>query len=175
MNLWRPKFEAIMAEFLEFDNERRRGKMHIFPEIYGEMTLDILGHQILITAIADRIEVDQEGRVYILDYKTGAIPTRQDIMRGISVQMLVEAMIADIGGFAGIHGSVHEMIYVKIASRAPYITTQIYNAAECNIAAHRDGLIKILSYYAAGAPYLVNDNKKFAPKYNDYEHLAREE
>ncbi len=175
VKLWWPKLEAIAREFIEFDEERRARKLKIFPEIYGEMRLEIEGRKVIITAIADRIEQSPDGKMYIMDYKTGGVPTKQDVLRGISVQMLIEAMIASEGGFEGLKGQVQELIYVKIASRAPYIAVSSFDMADINLKAHKDGLQKVLSYYALGGEYEVNDNGKFAPKYDDYRHLARKE
>jgi len=174
INLWWPKFSNVMREFIEFDYARRVNDRVILSEIYGEMPITIGNHTVNITAIADRVEQDLEGNIYILDYKTGALPTKQDVLRGISVQMLVEAMIVDAGGFKEVQGKAYELTYVKIASRSPYIETVTYKVDELDLSAHKDGLCKIVEYYMKGE-FVVNDNPQFAPKYDDYKHLARKE
>ena len=174
INLWRPKFSNVMQEFIQFDEGRRVDGRKVLSEIHGEMPLTIGDKTVNITAIADRVEQDSVGNIYILDYKTGTLPTKQDILRGISVQMLVEAMIVDVNGFKEVHGIPYELTYVKIASRAPYIETVTYKVEELDLAAHKDGLHRVLEYYMKGE-FAVNDNPKFAPKYDDYKHLARKE
>ncbi len=173
VNLWWPKFIAIAREFVEFDLERRENSILVRPEIYGEMNLELEDTSVLITAIADRIDMQKNGRIHILDYKTGTLPTKADIMQGISVQMLVEAMIADINGFTGIEGPPEELIYVKIASRSPYVTSTSIMLDDIDLKAHKEGLVRLLSNYAEGGMFEVNHNAKFAPKYDDYKHLAR--
>lgn len=174
IDLWWPKFEAVIKEFLIFDDDRRADGRKVFAEIYGEMVLKIADQDIVITAIADRIELDDKGKVYILDYKTGTLPTKQDVIRGISVQMIVEAMIVEEGGFKDLGSSSNpcELTYVKIASRSPYIETVTYNISDLNLPEHKSGLVKLLEYYMSH-DLGVNDNAKFAPKYDDYRHLAR--
>ena len=172
INLWWPKFSNVMKEFIAFDEERRADGRKVLAEIYGEMPIRIGDKTVNITAIADRVEQDSAGNIYILDYKTGTLPTKQDIIRGISVQMLVEAMIVDVDGFKEVKGRPYELTYVKIASRTPYIETVTYKVDELDLPAHKDGLYRILEYYMRGE-FGVNDNPKFAPKYNDYKHLAR--
>jgi len=175
VNIWWPKFSAIAKEFVEFDLERRNEGVVVIPEIYGEMLLDFGDKEILITAIADRLEQKKSGIIHIMDYKTGSLPSKTDLIQGISVQLLIEAMIAEIGGFPGIKGDVEELVYVKIASRPPYISSISINATELNIKEHKRGLIKILSHYISTEEFKVNNNSKFAPKYDDYEHLERKE
>lgn len=166
---------SIAREFVEFDLERRTDLVAVIPEIYGEMTLQIGESSVLITAIADRIDIQKNGRIHILDYKTGTLPTKTDIMQGISVQMLVEAMIADSNGFREIAGPPEELIYVKIASRSPYVTSTSIMLDDIDLKAHKEGLIRILSHYSEASEFKVNNNPKFAPKYDDYKHLARGE
>jgi ATP-dependent helicase/nuclease subunit B len=175
VNLWWPKFMAIAREFIEFDLERRENSIHVAPEIYGEMPLRIGNSSILITAIADRIDIQKNGRIHILDYKTGTLPTKADITQGISVQMLVEAMIADINGFRDIEGPPEELIYVKIASRSPYVTSTSIMLDDIDLKAHKEGLIKLLTHYSECTEFKINNNPKFAPKYDDYKYLARAE
>ena len=81
-------------------------------------------------------------------------------------------MIVDVDGFKEVKGRPYELTYVKIASRTPYIETVTYKVDELDLPAHKDGLYRILEYYMRGE-FGVNDNPKFAPKYNDYKHLAR--
>jgi hypothetical protein len=45
---------------------------------------------------------------------------------------------------------------------------------DIDLKAHKEGLIRLLSYYSEGSEFKVNNNSKFAPKYDDYKHLARE-
>jgi ATP-dependent helicase/nuclease subunit B len=171
--LWKPKITQIIMDFIKFDEERRDLGVRVFSEIQGEMEIEISGRVIKITAIADRVEVDNAGNIYILDYKTGTLPSKSDVNSGIAVQMIVETLIANAGGFKGVSGKVKEVIYVKIASRFPYIETVSFAVEEMDLKAHYDGLKNLLEYYDGSSNFLVNENPKFAPKYDDYKHLAR--
>lgn len=175
VNLFWPKFESIAADFIDFDEERRIDSIEIHPEIYGEMKIQLKNQEVIITAIADRIDIRKDGTIHILDYKTGSLPTKADVESGISVQMIIEALIAYSGGFKNISGFPEELIYVKIASTAPYISTQTIKMDKETLLMHKEGLIKTLSYYDEGGDYLVNYSTKYSPTYDDYKHLARKE
>ena len=47
-----------------------------------------------------------------------------------------------------------------------------YKVDELDLKVHKDGLYRMLEHYMKGE-FGVNDNPKFAPKYDDYKHLAR--
>lgn len=175
VNLFLPKFEAIARDFIDFDEMRRIDAVKIYPEIYGEMKIPLKNQEVTITAIADRIDVMQDGSIHILDYKTGTLPTKSDVESGISVQMIIESLIAESGGFKNISGFPKELIYVKIASTAPYISTQKIPIDKEKLAQHKEGLIKVLSYYDEGGEYQINHSPKYSPAYDDYKHLARKE
>lgn len=175
INLYWPKFEALSKAFIDFDEERRSMGAKVFPEKYGEMKIALKNQSVTITAIADRIDIFPDGSMHILDYKTGAIPTKSDIFSGIAVQMIIEAMIAQNGGFDGISGDIKELIYVKFTPASPYIKTTKINISEIDLDEHMQGLIKILSKYDEGGEYLVNHSPNHSPQYDDYKHLARKE
>lgn len=175
INLFWPKFEAIAADFIDFDEERRIDTVKVYAEIYGEIKIPLKNQEITITAIADRIDIRRDGSIHILDYKTGSLPTKSDVESGISVQMIIEALIAYSGGFKNINGFPQELIYVKIASTSPYISTQTIKMDKDTLLKHKEGLIKTLSFYDEGGEYQVNHSTKYSPTYDDYKHLARKE
>jgi ATP-dependent helicase/nuclease subunit B len=173
VNLYWPKFEALSQAFIEFDEERRKRGAKVMPEKYGEMRIKLKNKEITITAIADRIDIFPDGSLHILDYKTGAVPTKSDIFSGISVQLIIEALIAQNGGFADIKGDITELTYVKFIPSSPYIKTSSINISEIDLEEHKRGLVKLLSHYDSGEEYLVNHSPNYSPTYDDYKHLTR--
>lgn len=65
----------------------------------------------------DRIERRGE-RLAIIDYKTGTPPDDRKVEAGISPQLPMEAVIAEVGGFAGFGGVVDELAYWKLSGGA---------------------------------------------------------
>jgi len=72
-------------------------------EANGEMILALDGVLVELKSRADRIEKPIDTRsaaaLRIIDYKTGALPTRKSVANGSSPQLLVEAVIAHNHGF----------------------------------------------------------------------------
>ncbi len=169
---WQYKIESLASEFVNFENNRRLKTIKIFTEIAGKIQLKIDNEVIQITAIADRIELMQNGKIAILDYKTGAIPTKQEVISGLSPQLIIEAIIAIEGGFPGIEKNIaiENIIYIKINSQAPFISQTEIKLTKEELIKHKEGLIKLLKHYINLGEYPIDQN---LVKYDDYIHLAR--
>ncbi|WP_375327237.1 PD-(D/E)XK nuclease family protein [Candidatus Tisiphia endosymbiont of Nemotelus uliginosus] len=97
--IWQTKFMPIAKSFIEFDAERRKHFKYIYPECRGEIDLTIGDKKLKIMAVADRIEVNEQRRAVIIDYKTGTLPSKKDVESGLSPQLIIEALILLEGGF----------------------------------------------------------------------------
>ncbi len=172
---WWQKFVTIAEYFIQWDEDRRPDLEKVYAEIYGEITLNILGHNIKVTAIADRVELTKCGDLRILDYKTGVVPTKQDVNSGISPQLIVEAIIASSGGFKGVPpSSPNKLIYVKITNIKQRASSEIsLDLAPEDLMLHKEALIKVLENYVHSPVFISTPSPKHEPIYNDYKHLAR--
>jgi ATP-dependent helicase/nuclease subunit B len=169
---WQLKIESIASDFISFDEQRRSLAAKIFSEARGELELFIAGQKLKIVAIADRIELCHQNKAMILDYKTGVIPSKKDVLSGMSPQLMIEAIILLEGGFADIGDNIEtvSLVYVKINSSRPFITTHEINITKEDILQHKNGLVNLLSHYITTGNYPLEPNSM---KYDDYKHLAR--
>ncbi|WPY00852.1 AddB family double-strand break repair helicase subunit B [Candidatus Trichorickettsia mobilis] len=171
--VWRNKFAAFAEEFIEFDLNRRSDAKEIYAEIAGETFIETSNQKIKITTIADRIEVDTQGQLTIIDYKTGVVPTRKDILSGLSPQLIVESLIALDSGFniANVKiSNAPRIIYVKIASSKPYIKTTEIQLTSIELKEHCTGLQRLLNKYSSCKEF---SSQLDLLKYNDYKNLTR--
>ena len=114
--------------------------------------------------------MDQDGIATIIDFKTGAAPTKQEVYSGLSPQLIVEAIILSEGGFSINCQQVKNLAYVKIASNHPYIRTSLITITPSDIAQHKQGLLELLEHYITTLEFPIEYN---IMKYDDYKHLAR--
>lgn len=171
-NIWQIKLNALAPDFIDFENNRQKRSSHVMVEKKGTLKLSIAGKEVNIIAIADRIEIDNqnENKCRILDYKTGAVPTKSDVSSGLSPQLIVESIIMSEGGFDGIKRDVSSITYVKIASTPPYINTTKISLNKDEIHLHKQGLIKLLSHYITHGNYSLEPANIV---YDDYSYLAK--
>lgn len=167
---WLTKFTAIAPEFIQFDEDKRKGLIKTHSEIKGELKLNILDQEITILAIADRIDINKDNTATILDYKTGTVPSQKDVLSGLSPQLLIEAIILSEGGFAVDCTKIRALEYVKINSSKPYITTTEITLTPEDLLHHKQGLITLLEYYVKNMEFIIEPNLM---KYDNYRHLAR--
>lgn len=169
--IWNLKFAAIAEDFIEFDTLRRQSASMVYSEIRGELNLILENQNIKIIAIADRIEINHFGNAVILDYKTGTIPTKKEILTGLSPQLIIGALIIMEGGFFDISKKlVEKLIYVKINSSKPYLKTTEIILSKDKLLKHKSGLVALLNHYIKTKQFPIEPNLM---KYDYYSHLAR--
>ncbi len=180
---WWPRFERIAIWFLGEERARRPNILRTLTEasakariIEGSLPFDL-------TAKADRLDLMREGGLAVIDYKTGVLPSDQDILLGYAPQLALEAMLARMGAFPGLRGDVaiRELAHWRLKGGAEggEIRRPRQNRAEIDpllLASEAEsGLRRLLDHYAGeGAAYPALPDRRFAPRYNDYAHLERE-
>ncbi len=102
---------------VDFEMDRRRAAPTLLIEKSGKHAFDVEGRLFIVTAKADRIEL-ANGVAHVLDFKTGAPPTKKQMETGLSPQLTLTAAILRRGGFAGA-GTVEpgDLAYVRVTGR----------------------------------------------------------
>jgi ATP-dependent helicase/nuclease subunit B len=110
--LWWPRFETVVRWFLAQEAGRADVRERAV-EVAGALELD--GFR--LTCRADRIDRLADGSLRIVDYKTGAPPSVDEVL-ALAPQLLLEALIAEVGGFEGVPpGPVAELEYYRLSGR----------------------------------------------------------
>jgi len=129
-----------------------------------------------LTAKADRIDRLHDGSYAIIDYKSGSTFSKAKIVSGESPQLPLEGLIAQAGGFEGIAaGSVGWLGYWMMTGGEPPGEVECLNDnIDDALADTRAGLEALITLYDnAKTPYYAIPDPDRAPRYNDYEQLAR--
>jgi ATP-dependent helicase/nuclease subunit B len=170
----------VAAWFLEVEKRRRAQVERILTETRGGLQMPCPGGPFRIRARADRIEVGRDGALAILDYKTGSLPANSDVQRGLSPQLLIEALIAQGGGFAGIpaDSEVDSILYLHLkgGEAEPGKEHDPVGTADLRalLAAARRGIQVLLAHFDDPATaYMPVPRPEIAPVFSDYEHLSR--
>jgi ATP-dependent helicase/nuclease subunit B len=176
---WWPRFERIARWFLALERERRPSLGEIRSEIKGRLVLDGPAGPFELTAKADRLDRRRDGRLVLIDYKTGLVPSAKDVELGFSPQLSLEAAIAAGGGFAGVAAApVAALEYWRLSGGEPAgeIVAPAKDEASLRalIAEAWQGLADLVaSFDDAATPYRAVPRPEKAPRYSDYAHLAR--
>ena len=178
LRFWWARFVALSQWFADFERERRARIEKIWPEQQGAITFKIGQQDFTLTGRADRIELHKDGRLHILDYKTGMPPTQADVATHRDMQMTLLGQIATQGGFDTIAAAaLGGLAYVQTHGGFPAGQMQeirppkeMDDIEELSQEAMEE-LHALLKFYANGkTPYAPHLG---AVRYDDYAHLAR--
>ena len=174
---WRARVSDAFRFLADWENARRNIGEPVVIEGEGAATLDIDGESFTLTARADRIDRLADGAAFIIDYKTGAPPSLDQVRTNFSPQLPLTGLIVEAGGFADLGAApVAGFEYVRVISRKP---DEKFAGAEGDDAKEfiedaRNGLTEILRHFAdAGQAYLSQPRPQFMNEFGDYDHLAR--
>ena len=176
-----PRLEKTIDFYLGFE-ARRRGKIKaIKTECEGKLDIALDdGSVFTLTARADRIELNADGTVTLVDYKTGTPPGNGEIFVGFAPQLTLEAAMCTRGAFdLGQKIETVEALYLKLGGarggEEKPVDFSKTRASFMDVAEdHYRGLIELLDQFRDPAtPYPPRPFPKFAKRYNAYDHLAR--
>jgi ATP-dependent helicase/nuclease subunit B len=173
---WWPRFCRVAEWFVAHEGTRRAGMAHAVAEVTGSLTIDAAGTPFTVTARADRVDRLADGTLAIVDYKTGAPPTKKEVEAGFAPQLPLEAAIARAGGFAGVPAAeVSALEYWRLSGGEPAGRVSAAGDDPATLAAAAvQGLAGLVARFADPATaYESRPRPDMAPKYSDYEHLAR--
>ncbi len=174
-----PNIEKGLDFFLAFERDTRNSIAQAWVERQGALAVPLAsGTQFKLNARADRIDFLQSGAARLIDYKSGAPPKAKDVKSGFSPQLTLEAAMLRLGGFEALPTlETEQAIYLKLGGAAGGEKKHAGGKGE-NIRdlaeQHFAGLRVLLEAFAReDTPYLSLPFPNFAPRFSDYEHLAR--
>ncbi len=175
---WRPRLERIARWFIAEERQRRPAARPLATEVEGALTLAGPAGPFRLTATADRIDRLADGRLAIIDYKTGSVPTKSAVEGGTAPQLPLEAAIARAGGFAEVPpAEVAELAYWRVTGgREPGKVQPIAAGEEAaDLAAEAlDGLARLIALFDdPKTPYEPVPWPERTLRFSDYRHLAR--
>lgn len=177
-HLWKLKFEQMIEWIIEFETSTRKSNtIKIFTESKGKISID---NDFVLTMKADRIEIDDD-IITIIDFKTGTIPTQQDIQQGFSPQLPLEALILQKGlikelSHINTNNKDLRLLYIQlIPGRNFGKITSINITPEISTTYLQKNLAALIHAFNSGSPFLVCPRPDKSPKYNDIFHLERKD
>jgi ATP-dependent helicase/nuclease subunit B len=171
---WWPRFERVARWFVDHEIERRKIATPLAVEGWGELTLAGPAGPFKLVAKADRIDSLGNGKLAVVDYKTGGAPKADELTFGFAPQLPLEAMMAARGAFKGVPPAEVESIeFWRITGGRPPAKVTAHDAALFADEAYRGLMNLIAAFDDETTPYLARPRATHAPRFSDYEHLAR--
>ena len=173
---WWTRFEAMAGWFIENEKRRRNGLQSVYAEICGALYLDAPLGPIKLTARADRLDRHHNGDWTIIDYKTGTVPSKKEILKGVRNQLAVEGLIAFEGGFdAAPAGCIKALEYWQLSGKnvAPGEIKKPFDA-DFDPALVRSRFEELAKRFdQAETSYPSEPDPTVVPAFKPYAHLSR--
>lgn len=168
-----PQLQKMVDYYLGFEARRRDKITRIETERGGALDIALNDDSnFRLTARADRIELNKDGSVTLVDYKTGTVPSTKEVSDGFAPQLTLEAAMALRGAFdLGQECNAATALYVKLGGPDGGMEKMV------NIDVADDpfrDLKELLNQFRNEATaYPPRPFPKYVKKYNAYDHLAR--
>lgn len=112
--LWKPRLMAALGWADEaLAALRAEGREVAESEEWGEIRY----RDVRIYGRADRIDRLPDGKLAVVDYKTGKPPSASMVEQGFALQLGLTALIAERGGFKGVQGTAERFEYWSLSKR----------------------------------------------------------
>jgi ATP-dependent helicase/nuclease subunit B len=113
-DIWLKRFERAARQFLDYERRRDAEIDDRKAELKGRWVFPALDNFTLVGK-ADRIDVKRDGRLEIIDFKTGGVPQPKDMTAFEAPQLLLEAAMARAGVFPELPPrETSALTYIKI-------------------------------------------------------------
>jgi len=175
---WRPRVLRIADWVCEREALREKPAV-LKTEQKGTLTLTPPYAPFRLTARADRIEIGQDGRATIIDYKTGSLPRVSDVEAGWSSQLVLEAAMLRLGGFADLPAAeTASLLYWRL-------TGDRHRGEELSVPRKPEDLESLIDsaldrlrrrveiFDDPHTAYRSHPHPDYVPRYSDYALLAR--
>lgn len=172
---WWPRFERIAKWFVAYETERRaEGLRPVAVEVSGQMGFG----DFILKGRADRVDRAADGSLVIIDYKTGAVPSRQDVESGIEPQLPLLSLMAAHGAFKDVSAAASSRLsYWKLSGGRDEDSnkeTFFEEGLDALLGEAEAGLHNLIATFAnPDTAYQAVPKPARAPRYDDYAHLAR--
>jgi ATP-dependent helicase/nuclease subunit B len=172
--LWSPRLmEAIDWAAAEMAMDRSNGRKTVLAEKKGEAT--VAG--VTLEGRVDRIDRLPDGKLAVVDYKTGQAPKAKAVSEGFALQLGLLSLIARAGGFGDIGSEVGSHEYWSLAKKNGRFgyrqSPDKEEGAEAFVERAYAQFAEAASKWLLGTePFQAKLNPAYAP-YGDYDQLMR--
>ncbi len=114
---WWPRFLLTAGHFIAWEERRRGSLARVAVEVFTGHRFPLSdGATLRLSGKADRVEITRTPTLRIIDFKTGAPPSKAQVEKGFAPQLTLEAELAARSGFEGAVGPtpVEAVLYMKL-------------------------------------------------------------
>ncbi|MFD0916899.1 double-strand break repair protein AddB [Pseudahrensia aquimaris] len=175
--LWRPRFDVIGEQFIDWHNSYRADVKKFHIELHAQLEID--GYGFTLSGRADRIDVKLDGTLAIFDYKTSGNPSAENARKLYSPQLPLEAAMVARGAFKAVGArQTSSLGYIRLRPakelKIDLLEGKDETSHELGERAWEQLLALITAYADPAKPYVskarIHKGRQFE---SSYDHVAR--
>lgn len=179
--LWRTRFDAAISAIAEWEKTRDEQGVKRHAELKSKkLPVDITG--VTLRGVADRLDLNLDGSVDIIDFKTGGVPSVEQVHSMLAPQMPLEAALLKRGAFERLNkAEAAALLYVTLGARGDVKLTDVRGSnskrKEADDLAEKawEKLVQLLGFFVDERKGYIS--RAIPAKQHDYsgeyDHLAR--
>lgn len=175
VTFWSPRFERIAEWMIEFETAHRAEVTHAYAERSGEVEIrEGLAQPVTLRGRADRIDVMADGRLVIIDYKTGQMPSKDQVNSGLTPQLPLEAAMALRGAFGPeLKAETAKLLFLRLTGGAKAGEKRDIPVEHLPEETWAELIRHLREYEKPATPYRSRPRPQFIGRFAEYDHLAR--
>ncbi|MFK5979504.1 MAG: double-strand break repair protein AddB [Rhizobiaceae bacterium] len=173
--LWLPRFAEIARLYLAWEAPQNLLTNKVYCEVDGEIEVG----NFTLRARADRVDITEDGRISVFDYKSGNGPSKREA-KTLSPQLPLEGAIALVGGFSntGKPKELSELAFIRLRLNDDLKVDELGDNKESAQEISQNALLALKTHIKAYENPSQGYLSRYAPKWEvefggDYDHLAR--
>lgn len=168
---WQPRILKIIKWITSVEKTYHDDIKQTLCEKAGKITLQAPNGDFTIGAKADRIDITQDNKINIIDYKTGRAHSVKEVQKGFAPQLPIEGIIAQELGFdKELPSEVKALSYWKLGEKTISIEKDVDSVLENNF--HK--IKELINHFDnPNSAYIAKPNYKHGSFKSDYTHLSR--
>jgi double-strand break repair protein AddB len=167
--LWQAAMQRAADGFVADEKKRQQAAGPAAFEVDGKAEIAELGFT--LTAQADRIDIDGNGRAHIFDYKTGTVSGEKQ-QKSFDLQLLLEAAMVERGAFRDLAPMpVERAAFVGVGSKQGEVPAPLDDLPPDKLWARFSSLIH--QYFDETQPFTARRAMFKSEDHSDYDHLSR--
>ncbi len=178
-DFWKRRLMRLCEWFFAQESKSRHLIEKTYLEITGQYQFSVNDSYLTVTGKADRIDQLKDGRLRIIDYKTGSLPSIKSVVDGRSPQMTLEAIMAEKGGFSAFKAApISQLEYWPISGKTsakPPSPIKLDEEKYAHLLDDTENLLyTVIEYFdMSETPYFARPYGNKLKIFGQYDHLSR--